>query len=434
MKRRTLWAVAILVLVAAGAAMTVSLPALPRSGDLTPTATIVRGPLKLTVHAVGELRAGRTMTLITPSVGGMLRIVRLVPTGSAVKTGDVIVEFDPADQQYQLEQAVTELAEAEQVLVKMKADLAVQAAQDQVSLLNARFDVRSAELDSLGNEFTSSVQAQKNTLSLEEAKRRLAQLEEDVKSRVVTSRASVAVAEERRDRARMAKQRAEQTIESLVLTSPLDGVAMIKENRDASGGMFFFGMVLPEYREGDSVWGGRPVADVIESGRMEVRAKVNENDRSNLTEGEIADVFVDALPGRTFTARVGAVSGLAKGGAFFEAATTTRQFDVTFTFERPDPAFKAGSSVRVVISGREIPDALQVPRQAVFERAGKNFVFVKGNGRFERRDVKVEHRTESRLAISGLDEGAEVALVDPTAVTTPGPASIAPAMPSGGSR
>jgi multidrug efflux pump subunit AcrA (membrane-fusion protein) len=90
--------------------------------------------------------------------------------------------------------------------------------------------------------------------------------------------------------------------------------------------------------------------------------------------------------------------------------------------------------VRVVISGREIPDALQVPRQAVFERAGKNFVFVKGNGRFERRDVKVEHRTESRLAISGLDEGAEVALVDPTAVTTPGPASSAPAMPSGGSR
>jgi multidrug efflux pump subunit AcrA (membrane-fusion protein) len=433
-RRRTIWAVPILILVAAAAAMTVALPSLPASGDRMPTARVSKGPLKLTVHATGELRAGRTMTLITPSVGGMLRIVRLATTGSRVKAGDAIVEFDPADQQYQLEQAVTELAEAEQVLVKMKADLAVQAAQDQVALLNARFAVRSAELDSLGNEFTSPVQAEKNTLSLEEAKRRLAQLEEDVKSRAVTSRASLAVAEERRDRARMAKQRAEQTIDSLVLESPLDGLVMVKENRDASGGMFFFGMVLPEYREGDSVWSGRPIADVIESGRMEVRAKVNENDRANLTEGEIADVSVDALPGRTFQARVGAVSGLAKGGAFFEAATTTRQFDVTFAFERPDPAFKAGSSVRVVIPGREIPDALQVPRQAVFERAGKNFVFARVNGRFERRDVKVEHRTENRLAISGLEEGAEVALVDPTAVTTAAPASSAPAMPSGGSR
>jgi hypothetical protein len=70
----------------------------------------------------------------------------------------------------------------------------------------------------------------------------------------------------------------------------------------------------------------------------------------------------------------------------------------------------------------------------VFERAGKNFVFARVNGRFERRDVKVEHRTESRLAISGLDEGTEVALVDPTAVTRSAPASNAPAMPSGGTR
>jgi HlyD family secretion protein len=431
-KRRAIWAVLILVLAGAGAAITVALPKLPASEHLMPTARVVKGPLKLTVHAIGELRAGRTMTLITPSVGGMLRIIHMVPTGTPVKTGDVVMEFDPADQHYQLEQATTDLAEAEQVIVKMKADVAVQGAQDQVALLNARFDVRRAELDSLGNEFTSAIQAEKNVLSLEEAKRRLAQLEEDVKSRAVTSRASLAVAEERRDRAIMNKQRAEQTIESLVLKAPLDGVVMVKENRDASGGMFFFGMVLPEYREGDSVWGGRPVADVIESGRMEVRAKVNENDRSNLSEGQIADVFVDALPGRPFKASVGAVSGLASRGSVSETASINRQFDVTFAFATPDPAFKAGSSARVIIAGREILDAFHVPRQSVFERNGKNFVFVKVDDRFERRDVKVEHRTESRLAVSGLDEGAEVALVDPTAAAKTTSASPAPTMPAGG--
>ena len=83
------------------------------------------------------------------------------------------MEFDPADLQYQLEQAASDLAEAEQNIVKIKADSAVQAAQDQVALLTARFDVRRAELDSLGNEFTSAIQVQKNVLSLEEAKRGL---------------------------------------------------------------------------------------------------------------------------------------------------------------------------------------------------------------------------------------------------------------------
>ena len=33
---------------------------------------------------------------------------------------------------------------------------------------------------------------------------------------------------------------------------------------------------------------------------MELRAKVDENDRGNLTEGQKASVSVDALPGETF--------------------------------------------------------------------------------------------------------------------------------------
>ena len=40
-----------------------------------------------------RLRAGRTVTLVTPPVGGMLRIVRLVQTGMPIKSGETAVEF-----------------------------------------------------------------------------------------------------------------------------------------------------------------------------------------------------------------------------------------------------------------------------------------------------------------------------------------------------
>ncbi len=426
-------AVAGLVL-AAGTAIAIAVPTLPDRHSDTPTAPVIKGPLKLTVYATGELRAGRTMTLVAPPVGGMLRIVRMVPTGVSVKAGEVVMEFDPADQQYQLEQAKSELAEAEQGIVKMNADAAVQAAQDDVALLTARFDVRRAELDASGNEFIGAIQAQKNVLSLEEARRRLAQLEDDRKSRAVTSRASLAVAEERRNKAQLAMQRARQVIESLVMTAPIAGIVSVKENRDASGGFFFSGMVLPAYREGDSVWPGRPVLDVIEAGRMEVRAKVDETDRSNLTAGEPASVFVDTLPGETFTAKVGALSQLASRASFFESASVTRQFDLTFQFEHPDGRLKAGSSARVVIDGRTIPDALHVPRQAVFEKNGKTHVFVKIGDRFEQRPVKIAQRTESRVVVEGLPEGTEVALVDPTATTRGATTGSSAPMPSGGAR
>lgn len=422
----------VVALLAAATAIAIAVPRLPERRSDTPTARVTRGPLKLTVHATGELRAGRTMTMVTPPVGGMLRIVKMIPTGLSVKAGDVVMEFDPADQQYQLEQAKSELAEAEQGIVKMKADAAVQAAQDQVALLTARFDVRRAELDASGNEFIGAIQAQKNVLSLEEARRRLAQLEEDVKSRSLTNRASLAVAEERRNKAQLAMARANQIIDSLVMKAPIDGVVSVKENRDASGGFFFFGMVLPEYREGDSVWPGRPVLDVIESGRMEMRAKVDESDRANLTSGEPANVYVDTLPGETFKAKVGALSQLAARASFFESASITRQFDITFQFDNPDPRLKAGSSARVVIDDKEIPSALHVPRQAVFEKNGKTHVFVRAGERFEQRDVKVAQRTESRVVLEGLAEGTEVALVDPTAAARPASAASSAPMPSGG--
>jgi HlyD family secretion protein len=391
--------------------------------------------LKLTVHANGDLRAGRTVTLVAPPVGGMLRLVTLVQTGTSVKSGTTVVEFDPADQQYTLEQEKSDLAEAEQGIVKIKADAAVQAAQDEVALLTARFDVRRGELDTAANEFIGAMDAEKNKLSLEEARRRLAQLQEDVKSRTATNDASLAVALEKKNKALLSMQRAQQVIDSLVILAPFEGVVSVKENRDASGGMIFWGMILPEYRAGDQIWPGRPVVDVIESGRMEVRAKIDEGDRPNLVTGQTAMVEVDALPGEKFPAKVGQLSGLASRANFFESSSATRLFDVSLQFEKPDPRLKAGVSVRVTLDGKELPDAIHIPRQAVFDKNGKNYVFVRIGEHFEPRDVKVEQRTESRVVISGLPEGTEIALVDPTARTTTTGSPSPPTVPaSGGAR
>jgi hypothetical protein len=60
-----------------------------------------------------------------------------------------------------------------------------------------------------------------------------------------------------------------------------------------------------------------------------------------------------------------------------------------------------------------VPDALQIPRQSIFEKNGKTFVYLKVGDRFERRDVKVTDSTESRAVVTGVNEGDVIALVDP---------------------
>jgi multidrug resistance efflux pump len=424
MKRRLLWIAAVLVVAGIVGTLAMGAPVLPERRSAVPVAKVVRGPLKLTVYATGELRAGRTMSMMAPPAGGSLRIVKLLPTGTSVKKDDVVIEFDAADQLYAVEQAKSDLAEAVQQIVKMKADTAVQASQDKLNMLTARYDVRRGELDAAGNEFIGAIEAQKNALTLEESRRRLQQLEQDAGSRTATTNAAIAVVEERRNKAQMAMQRAQGIIDNLVVKAPLDGIVSVKENRD--GQFFFFtGMVLPQYREGDTTFSGRNIADVVESGKMEVRAKVTETDRDNLKTGQKAVVKIDALPGRTFTAKVGALSGGASRGSFFETSAV-RQFDIGLQLDELDPQMRAGSSLRVVIDGQELASALHVPRQAVFEKNGKNYVFLQLGDRFDRRDVKVVNRTESRAVISGLNEGEVIALVDPDVATRKSKSSSGP--------
>jgi multidrug resistance efflux pump len=430
-RRALLWGAAGLVTVAAATPFLFAVPSLPDSGNGLPTTRIVRGPLKLTVYATGEVRAGRTATLVVPQAGGTLRLVKLVPTGTSVKAGDVVFEIDPADQEFALAQAKSEMAEAEQQIVKTKADSDVQAAEDAVALLTARYDVRRGELDIAANDLIGAIEAQKNVLTLDEARHRLSQLELDVKSRSATNEAALAVLVEQRNKAKLAIERAQAIIDSLVVKATFDGVVAAKENRDAAGG-FFFGQSLPEYRQGDTTFSGRAIADVIETGKMEVRAKINETDRDNLQAGQAAVVESDAVPGEKFTARVGALSGLASRGNFFETSAV-RQFDVTFAFDKIDPRLLAGSTVRLVIDGRMVPSALQVPRQSVFEKNGKTFVYLKTGDRFERHDVKVTDSTESRAVVTGVNEGDVIALIDPEVAAKRSKTSSASPLPAAGS-
>src|SRR5207237_7310051 len=415
-----------------GATLALAVPALPDRKPDIPSTRVVRGPLKLTVYATGELRAGRTATLVAPPAGGTLRLVKLVPTGASVKKDEVVFEIDPSGQEFALAQAKSEVAEAEQQIVKMKADTAVKAAEDQVALLTARYDVRRGELDTVANDLIGAIDAQKNVLTLREARGRLAQLEADVKERSVTNQAALAVVLEQRNKAQLAMQRAQSIIDGLVLKAPFDGVVAAKENRDAAGN-FFFGQTLPEYRQGDTTSAGRAIVCVIEAGIMEVRAKINETDRDNLQAGQVAKVQSDALPGETFTAKVGALSGLASKGNWWEV-TAIRQFDVSFAFVNPYPRLRAGSTVRLMIEGRGMKLALQVPRRCVFEKAGKTFVYARAGDRYERREVKVANSTESRVVVTGVNEGDVIALIDPEIAAKRSKSSSPIAGPSGAAK
>ena len=376
-----------------------------------PTALVKRGTIETKVYTRGELRPINTAMLVAPPVGGTLQIVRLARTGARVNANDVVLEFDPSEQEYNLDQAKSDLAQAEQVIAKARADAAVQTSQDQLDLLKARFDVRRAELEVSKNELLSAIDAKKNLLTLEEAKRHLEQLQQDIKSRTASGLATIAVSEEKRNKARIAMQKAQTNIEKMTIRAPIAGLIAVKENIDSTGGFFTTGMVLPEYHEGDEVQPGRMVVEVLDVDEMEIQAKVDENDRANINPGQAVEVSVDALPGRTFTGKVKTVSGMASNN--FWSGQTVRKFDASFQLDKASEQLRPGITAQVVILGDTAKSALYIPPQAVFDKDGKPVVYVKSGSRFDSHDVKIIRRTEGQLIIEGLSEGTEVALVNP---------------------
>ena len=428
-QRAITWAVVAVVLCAVvGVVAAVRRGSPAATGDDIPTGLAKRGDLDMKVYVNGELRASHSEMLTAPPIGGgALQITHLLHTGTAVKKGDLVMEFDPSEQRYKLDQNRSELMQADQEITKARADAAVVAAQDKVALLKARFDVRRAELDVLKNELVSSIDARKNDLALEQAKRILAELEQDVKSRSASGEATISLAEEKRNKAKLAMDQAQDNINKMRVTAPMDGLVALEKNQGAAGGFFFSGMSLPEYHEGDQVEPGRSVGQVIDPKGMELVAKVGELERNNIKEGQLVDLQLDALPGSTFHGTVKTVGG--NNARRFWEDDSSSKFEISVTLATTDAQMRPGLTAHVFINSDPQKNVIYAPRQALFLKENKRIVYVRNGNSFEPREVKIQAQNESRAAIAGISAGTEIALVDPTA---PRKAASSSAPPLGG--
>ena len=407
----------------AACTMIASLTNLKKAGLVIPTVRVVREPVEVKVYTVGELRPALTAMIVAPPVaGGTLQIIHIVKTGTRVNEGDVVVEFDPSEQEYNLEQAQSQLDEADQQIKKMKANQAVRVAQEGVTLLSAQFSDPRAELAVKGNELLGAIEAKKNLINLEEAKRRLEQLQRDGKSRASSDQADLAVQMVARTKSQLGMKLAQQNIDNMTLRAPINGVVVLGQNLEAlmsaSGGISISSATeIPEFREGDQAYPGRLIAQIQDAEQMEIQSKVTENDRGSLNPGQPIEAWVDSRPLKNYSGKIKslALSASSSSSSYLDylEALSTRSFDATFELDPNGEQLNPGVTTRVTIRATNVKDALSLPRQALFQKEGKPVVYVRRGEGWEAREVQIKYLTESRAVIEGLAEVTEVALVNP---------------------
>lgn len=289
---------------------------------------VKQGDVIVKSYARGELRAVRSAQLTAPNLFGTVQVTKLASLGAFAREKDLIVEFDDAEVISRLEEKQLELDQIDEQLRKSQADLAIRSNQDQVELLRSRYAVRRAELEVKRNPLLSTIDQQKNDLTLREATQRLKQLESDIKSRQEQAQAEVAVLRERKNKANLELNRERNRLNQIKVLAPMSGLVAIKQNR---GSAMMFGMTLPDIREGDQVQPGTPVAEILDLSELEVVAKVGELDRANLKEDQEVVIRLDAMAEKTFKGKIKSLSSTASANMF--SSDPAKKFDVLFSVD-----------------------------------------------------------------------------------------------------
>ncbi len=387
---------------------------LSRNAPQVPIATVQLGEFVDYVQIRGQISATKSVMLTAPPVTGDIQIIKVVRTGTAVKKGDVVVQFDVTKLRDTLNQKRSEMKQAEAEIEQARAKASLQEEQDQTDLLRARYDVDRAKLEVSKQEILSKIEGEEKKLDLGNAQQRLAEAEQKLEADRAAARAEINAMVQKRDNALAEVNRAQRDIGAMTLRAPVDGLVTLQPNWRGRG---FSAGSAPEFKEGDLAWTGAGIAELPDLSTLEVQARIDEVDRGRLKTGQPAIIRVDAIPDKDFTGRVSEIGTLAK--ADFSVWPFPRNFDLAIKLDQLDPRLRPGMNATTRIAVDRVPNSILVPAQAVFEKGGAMVAYVLRGSTFEPRVVDVALRSEKQLAIAkGLKPEEKIALTDPTLAET----------------
>jgi multidrug resistance efflux pump len=335
---------------------------------------------------------------------GQLKVAWLVPDGSPVKSGDVVVRFDPSEMEKSLSDGKSDRNSTDSKIAGMRADTggAIRNLERDASF--AREELKAAERYKIDDaDVFSRQEIIRSQLDRDLATQRIETSDSVRGIRQDVAKVDLDLLDIERRKAGISIDRATKGLDALEIRAPHDGILIYK--RDWRGEIT---------RVGDAVWPGEPVGEIPELKTMEARVFVLEADAGGLTAGLRAAVTVEAHPEIAYPAKIKKVDALAKRRVGW---IPVQYFGATLELDATDAAvMKPGQRVRAVLSLDARPSAISIPRNAIFEKNGKKIVYKRDGGSFIPTDVTLGPAAVGRVVVeNGLSVGDEIALSDPTA-------------------
>jgi len=370
-----------------------------------PVVKATQGKLEVRARISGSSAAREYANITAPRIQGPegnrpMVLLKLAPSGSMVKKGDLIASIDGQSVQDHIDDVKDTVESAEADVRKRKAELEIDWKNMQLTLAVAKSDLEKAKLDAKASEVRTEVERMLLQLNSEEADARYKQLQSDVENTRKRQAAEMRILELTLARHRRHLDRHANDILRFSIHAPIDGLVVFQS--------IWGGSTMRQIEPGDQVMTGQPFMKVVNPGSMMLEAKINQAESDRFRLNQTAEMRLDAFNGLVLKGHIFSIGAIAAGGMrqnFFIRNVPVRiAFDTVEHRLIPD---LSGSADVLLESSEE--KAVLVPLGALMDEEGRTYVQVKTEKGFTKKEVKTGLRNDTHAVIaSGLEAGTDV--------------------------
>jgi len=442
-----------------------------------PTAFAILQDLNVEVRIAGELEAARSRTIASFIKGDQGKIIDIIPDGTYVEPGQILVKLDPSPFEDKLDKLRIQFKEQEAQIACLGQTLEWEIIQADHKNRTAELEVEAAQLeldkimhgDGPQEMYRLKSAMQKAMLKYEE----LNAYSQDVlelESQGFLNAAEVRQAQKKladeQEAYEIAKQQYDSFLEHVYPVQVKKGETQLKRTQGAQEetaklGLYNIskakallnqtrqvledfqmqiqeaenelaqthivapaqGMVVlrEEYRAGqkrkprigDILVKNQPLIDLPDLSSMIVKTRVREVDLFKVDTGKRTSVEVDAYPQLSFNGTVKSIGVLAL--ADIGRASEEKYFEVRIELDDSDPRLRPGMTTRATIHAQEAKQVLTIPLHSVFDDHKQPYCYVFGpRNSYEKRNVVLGISNDQWVEVkSGLKEGECVCLLVP---------------------
>jgi HlyD family secretion protein len=302
------------------------------------TETIQKRDLKAIVSASGKIQPKRFVNISADTSGRVTELA--VQEGDRVKQGQFLLQIDPRNLRTRVQSGEASLGAARSQLQQMR--LSLESAKTALKQAEDAYK-RQQNLAKGGLTTKETLERAENDLAMRRAE--LASQEQNLRTLQLRTEQEQATLENART-----------DLSKVRIESPIDGI--ITRRNIEQGETAVVGTMNNA---------GTVLLQVADMSVIEAEVEVDETDIPNVQLGQMATITVDAINGKTFTAKVTEI-GNSPIQATGSAATQATNFKVTLQVEGQIPDVRPGFTCTADITTATRAQALSVPIQATTVR------------------------------------------------------------------